>query len=323
MFPVLSFSNVANSGATHAVFFRECGVSCPAVSAPSDLSYLGFGELGRTNLLAFYNGFRMRFRPMFITACFATSFMHVAHIVCLCTLSKMRRINTRAIVARVQDLERLVNAAMSKKIRKAVGAPHLSFSRSKCAMTFSLTTVPYPAIAIRSMSGGLIYKRPKAFFNCLRLGSAQGNMVGIWTNHGIGFPRSPRVLRVFRASALLQMFFAHTGAVAAFVQNLKGVVERAVIDQIGDTVSQICRLISNTELPMTVMRHSIAEPLITVSVRPLAGRAVNKFLKAGNVLRSQLRNVTIGLSHEFFSLIEKFVVRADERFNTRAARFAL
>ena len=97
--PVLTLNNQADSGATNTELFSERGVALSVISALSDFSHFLGGELGCTNLLTFNDGLRMSFRSVFTASGFAASAVHVADIVGLCALSKVRGIDAGHIVA--------------------------------------------------------------------------------------------------------------------------------------------------------------------------------------------------------------------------------
>lgn len=320
MFPSFSFSNHADSGAAHSILLRNIAVTHAAISKASDLSYLVFGELCVNHLLTSDNGFGMSLTAMLNASRIAAFIAHIAQVVSLRALFKVSGIDACSIVANVKKDFGFIDAAMRKVVREAMGVPHLALAPIECAITFSLARCPYPAIAIRPLSRRLINKRPKTLLDCLRFASADGNVIGIGRVSNVLSSEAPSIKGIFRLIALPQMLLANAGAIAALVKDLKRRVDLAVIDQVSDAMRQICAVMK-TECSMTGFRISEALPLMAISVRPLAGRTINKFFKTFDVLRGKRRNDTIGLSHEIFSYTENFVVRADRCVNTCSARF--
>jgi hypothetical protein len=129
------------------------------------------------------------------------------------------------------------------------------------------------------------------------------------------------VLRVVFVCTLPQMRRVTAKAIVAFMTNNKPVVSVSMRQEKRNAVSKHDYISNSIAAISWAMSTSYPYPAITV--RPLSRSLVNFFPESFLFLCGQRGNVTIGLSHEFFSLIEKFVVRAAERVNARPARFAL
>lgn len=89
-----------------------------------------------------------------------------------------------------------------------------------------------------------------------------------------------------------------------------------------------CNAMGNVKQGLDIERAATisifrAFPNPAVSIRAVSRRLINVLMEIGDLLRGELRNVTIGLSHRFEINPFKFVVRADRCGNICSARFAL
>ena len=189
-------------------------------------------------------------------------------------------------------------------------------------MSFSFASAPYPAGSVSPVARFFVHERPETLCNRLLFSRIHRNVITIWQIQSAVSDSLQHLLNIFLLRSLSQVLLAHAGAIAASVQHLKRVIKMAVIDQVSDAMRQV-RVISHAKLPVARVPHSTAAPLIAISLRALIRRTVNKLFKTGNVLRGERGNVTIGISHWFFSFTEKFVVRAARCFRICPARFAL